>query len=975
MALTFEIARDRADRPIVSASFVLARRPAPDERLGPIVSHAVVTFELEAVTDEGSIDRTRASVELASGAVRSFGTGPFGQVAVSLTESGAAAGALLQSLLLGADGPAVRVDARLAAQARGASRVVVALRRLWEFLDSGVAADRMVTAARFTRLLPALVEAGCVRIEGPRPPADAVAAAVLRVSRTVLAPDGTDRLRVADRAPGDQEVTASVESPPAHQEVATASRPIGELLGAAIADDPADFIEIVAPNGEYLDDIIPPRRASARRAGPAFTPIMLRTDAVMRPVALAAGAVAIAPAVSVVQPVHTLPIAAIATDLIFVRPDLLAEPEGPVVDTAGPALWPGRFDATRFWYVPEYAVVVPDPAGAADASPWRFDVRAAGHQLDGTAGLEAEIRVTLRSGMSAEVRAAWEAAGSPPAEPVPHEALTVNLGVPFRDEHGADRIQYHPAAEVVEGAGADAAELVATFRLSDDWARMAYGALSTPGFQAVEPTLTVGFAYSGWRRQAGWFSLAGEGKRATVLAERIGARRAGPGLAASHVAAVAKAGMRIDARIVDRPLIAQAHFFEDRFEWVRLDAISVASAVMPCADFGALYRRTDTQGGPTAIGCQSALQLGQAEFRTFERLDVPAARGWGAVLRSLTRPGYFVLVPSRYLIGRFAADSADRPFEPQIVLTSVLDDDDAKLRAVLAASVDADVPPVVRTAIVRQLRERSSEVVLDLPFAAGLAQEVKLALPGSGELQTIPTPTGFTVVATLEVSDFLVVRAMLETSGIIGGATLTLPGGETVASTLTLFLSQITGPYAAGPVEVARADGKVALTNRIGSPVAVTGVVDGVGARTPVAVTLAADETAKVDIAGTGPFEAEYTAKQTKETLDEVRVYVEELELEVVFVLAELRGAVALEVTTTLLGRAAPPVVLDAAHRQVVQLHQLPLTSYVSDPTLELAVTAVGADGSRVTEPTVTWSIRRQGAVIPVSAPEPGQPQ
>ena len=987
-----------------SASVVLAHPPGPGERLRDLVTHAVVGLDLVATAPDATIERTRASVLLPSGPARGEGSGPFGQVSLSFTVEGAAAGGLLQSLVERSGGPMVRAEAMTGAGPGVTRRVRLHLGRLWDVLDAHIGAARTLRVADLARHLGELVAGGAlelVELPGTLAGCEAVADIVVRRAVGVLAAVDAEpgRHRLVDRRPGDMEVTAMVTLPGAPGEVMTVERPIGELLADAQVA-PSSYLSLVTADGGKVNGLLPTRALPRAKAGGRDRLVMLQSVDRVQPVVLAAGG-ELRPSVSpaAVRLDTQLAVADAVTLAIF--PTDPPQSPGPVVETGGPAFWPDRFDASTHWDVPELKLVLPDPAPPAEGGPFLFDVTPSGHGLDGSEGLEATIRLTLASRMPDDVRAAWEAAGSPTARPVTSEDLGVQLGVPFRDEDGRLQVQHHPAESITPSAdfGADGGTLVAVFRLSDQWARMAYGALSTPGFQAEPARILVTTSYGGWRRETGSFPIAQPDKIAVVLkppVERLAVlrppviRAVRPprtvvpvepepfpprwevGIAVNQVKTLAKAGLTVEPRLhMNAALLAE--LYQERYEWAHFQAASSVPVLVPCGDHGAAYRRIVPGEDPEAIGCQDVLKLGQAPFRTYEPIEVAAAEGHATVLRSLTRPGHFLLVPDRYLVGRFAPDAGDRAFHPQLLLTSVLDTETAALRAVLAATVEADVAPGVRRAIVEELRSRSPQVTLDLPWAAGVAQVVNLAVPGHGDVQCVPTATGFTIVLTLDVSDFLVVRTMLETTGLSGSATLTLPDGQVVASAVRLGLSQVTGPYDGGPVTLRRDGARVELTNRIGSRVAATRLRAPGGAEVPVDAVLAPGESRTV--AAARPEDGEYdvvaVVESSRETLEEVRVYIEDLEVEVVLVLTgSLSQDTALEIATTFLGRPdAAPLVLTATTRQGARRYQLPLTAYVADPALTYVCTLVAADGTRTSSDPVTWSLRRQGAVIPVAAP------
>ena len=95
--------------------------------------------------------------------------------------------------------------------------------------------------------------------------------------------------------------------------------------------------------------------------------------------------------------VHPSAIAASAhhagvSDLVFAP----QRPQLPRVDDDTSEVWPDSSDPSSYWYLPSYRVVDPDPAQPASVSPFTFRFAERGHDVEGRAGLEATIALTLQ---------------------------------------------------------------------------------------------------------------------------------------------------------------------------------------------------------------------------------------------------------------------------------------------------------------------------------------------------------------------------------------------------------------------------------------------------------------------------------------------------------------------------------------------------------------------------------------------------
>jgi hypothetical protein len=108
------------------------------------------------------------------------------------------------------------------------------------------------------------------------------------------------------------------------------------------------------------------------------------------------------------------------------------------------------------------------------------------------------------------------------------------------------------------------------------------------------------------------------------------------------------------------------------------------------------------------------------------------------------------------------------------------------------------------------------------------------------------------------------------------------------------------------------------------------------------------------------------------ELLEEVRAYIEDLRVGVIFVLSgELGDGVAgLEVRTRFGGHDDPaPLVLSKEHREQERQYVLPLTTFTADPAVDFQVVAVADDRTRREGDWTSWPLRSRGALVPVAAP------
>ncbi|MGD8215304.1 hypothetical protein [Aestuariimicrobium sp. Y1814] len=736
-----------------------------------------------------------------------------------------------------------------------------------------------------------------------------------------------------------------------------------EVLAPVLAPDPSRFVHLVTTAGGVVTDVLPTRSA-VRTRGPTDPGVLLMTKNVALPL------------VHVVRPkpVPLIDKSVVLPSHILVTEELLglhleAPVSGPVLG-GGPLL--GDRSGNQRWYLPEASLVVPAAGADAETSPFRFDLATAGHQPDGTPGLEATVTLTLALGPSQATLLAWEQAGKPPLRPLPCQPV-VGLRIPFRDDQGQPRTETVAASslETIGVLGEQGSQLKVSFRLANSWARLAYGALSTPGFQATAPSLQVTLAHDGWQAE----SVLSQHLVNLVATNKVVAlRQAGDvtrSLSRSQVTSLAKSKLQLKPAISPLEKVKAG---VTSWSWVRRNPVSEVATVLPCAEHGQLYRQARADGWD-AIGCQPALQLGQSEYRTWQAETVTSVTGV-RVFRSLTQPGRFLVVPERYQVGRHAADDPQRALQPTLLLTSTIDTDNpANILCVLAAALEPETNAAQYALLAEELRQRTGrEVDLLSPAQAGLNPAVSWAIPQVNSLDCLAVETGFTIVVSTGVPGFLALKSLLQLGSVVGSARYRLPGGIEFASTLKLDLGNVVGPLA-GAVVAADGGNKVTLTNQLKRQVAVHRVVgNGVVVASP---GLLLDAGASSSIAhpdgAAGPFTVDYTVAPGTETLDEARSYIEDLQLGVTFIATgSFSGLAGLEVACQFLGRDDEVFSLTETQRSREREFILPLTAYATDPAVVFTVTAVATDGTRTSSAAVSWPVRSQGVLIPLDRPAPG---
>ena len=715
-------------------------------------------------------------------------------------------------------------------------------------------------------------------------------------------------------------------------------------------------------------------------------------------------------------------------DDMVLSPDIVAQPlqSGPQIDDARALLWPDRWRSERYWYAPSFRLVLPATNATPDGAPFSFRFVTVGHSASGLAGLEATLLVTLEQEMSPEVQRAWDNLGQPSLTPVPVSGVAVVLEVPFRDEQGQNRTERF-AADTVEKRGS---QIVASFRLLDAWARLCYGALAFVGFQSQPVHLSVSYTFAAyvpvpvnklellyggklvetpvyvhplqphpgpdpdwtirWAEQpyidANQLALVMPNGKLQYAAEAFhqpanmqplltaAALRRGKATIAA-LAGVTPVHPQIENMTAVMNILAETQYCQQS-----QGRTSRVECTVPCDRYGAFYVQT-LDGLDQAVGCQDAFTLGQVAYQQYQLLDAAEFAGpdW-RVFRSLQRPGHFLVVPARYQITRFEPSEGEKAFRPAILLYSTIDAEDASnSRCVVMATLQPDLPPYVRRDLLDKLQRLHATPQVEYITQVQSDYVINWSLPTAGNgaqlLHLVPQAVklwdAFQVSFTTDQEGVPQLQAMLMRGAIVAGVQFTLPDGAQLTSELRFDLATIVGPWSTGPVTVSGEGSAVQLANRIERGVNVPEVRVYPPGQPPTTVRvgqhLARDERWPLTLPVAGEVQPVYSVDAGAANLAEIRSYIEDIQLNFVFLnlvnyanhaLQELR----LRARVRDLPGEQNAVIGErgtAACRFI-----MPLTTYLATPVLQFQVTKIGVDGSSSQTPWLDWSFGQHGNVV-----------
>lgn len=957
------VARRSSGAPLFSMTLTLERQPTVEETsLAPLVRGASCALTLDVTPTDAELEtafrENRPAALFLRGAVfalvrasdghritEAAAIGFGGRAGLQTTFDAEQASAVLRALR--GEDSGIDVVAELSYRPPPAPPpFTFALAEVFAFLDERADDERTFLEVELVYYFARLIQDAIIVVRAPSADRDADAKALIAACAAILTPDG-DRFRLARELPANQHDDG--------MQVLVLKRPLHALLQPLTSHYPMEaLVSAVSPSRDGGFQPVGARVSGSR--GPVEPALAsLGGESVAMTVALRTGRATKANAAALA---HSSLASRLPTPGHWAVQDAVLElPSSPLpqIDDPSALLWRDRVDATRFWYAPELSFLMPAPRDVAGASSFLFSFRTIGHDADGRPGLEATIQLRLRAAMSAETHAAWEALGKPAATPVPLGGLSVSLEIPFRTSTGQTQAQAIKASSVV----ANGADYDVAFTLTDQWARLAYGSLSSPDFQIIPTRIATSFTF-----------------RAFVRSARLGEPHRIQAIVPSRAPLVSAHGPHTNPTLPRPPIRPPITPLPIRPYVVQTQGRSaVIDASVPCNTFGALYVQA-TDGGLEAVGCRDAFKLGVVELKLFERvaLDFGVAAPF-QVLRSLQVPGRFLVLPTSYTVARFEPGDG-RAYRPALFLLANVDGEHLeRSRCVVAATLEPAVSAYWRDALIAKLADELHPTPeLTWPGDLDVSPAFEWALTGSVEADSVRTPEGFQVSLSTGVDGVLLLKSMIERNGVAGSVTFPLADGTKLRSSLVVDLAHISGPFVAGPVEVELSGTTAKLTNRLEQPVNVgsLAVLAG-GRRTVVAVEkqLASGASTTMAVpAGARGATVDAIPLGEVASFEEIRTYVEDIYVSVIFIAnLDFAAVDSLAIETTLVGVAGSvqAVLTSSAPRAEVTL-LLPLTSYLAQPTIRYAITRTPRTGMPVTGPWRDWRLDTLGSVVEIKA-------
>ena len=278
----------------------------------------------------------------------------------------------------------------------------------------------------------------------------------------------------------------------------------------------------------------------------------------------------------------------------------------------------------------------------------------------------------------------------------------------------------------------------------------------------------------------------------------------------------------------------------------------------------------------------------------------------------------------------------------------------------------------------RRLLLEAASPLLELPNMLAQRTEFSWNLTSTPPVEAVTsaTPECLQTALATDLASALLLKTLIQNTGLSGAARFTLEDGSVVTSALSVHLRRITGPWLQGPVSLQPKGETLQFTNRIEGSVAVKDVYLFSGpaepARVPVEATLAPG--ASLDVAAPGAYTSAYADADPladgNPTFEEVRAMIEEIECNVVFldvVNYENHGLARLDIDARL--RDVPGVFrvgMDSRRGSVNFL--LPLTVYLAARIVEFQLTKVAAGKPDEVLPWKAWDMEANSNIVTITS-------
>jgi hypothetical protein len=602
----------------------------------------------------------------------------------------------------------------------------------------------------------------------------------------------------------------------------------------------------------------------------------------------------------------------------------------PVVNDVNALYFEDRIYDKKAWYLPKFIIQMPALNEAPDNAPFQFTYESKGATNAGKPALTGRLRFVLQMITAEDTTAAILASGRTEILRVPLEQLSFSILLPFIDEADGQTKQYAFPANTTS----DGDKITAEVEFSNDWLRLAYGALSTPGFQTSSMQVQIRYLFSCYNPvQGSIFDVIFGAKSLKTQVLYPKAKKSTEKIILENTDTTgyfdaekliynhprSNVALRLEARAQNnagRALREDEHFMHTAVGLKPLQAVSPATIkplvylqadllsslkrikynlntqsvqlalplVFPCSTYGNFYQQL-IDAELHSIGCQDAFKLGEIVYKEYEEISSLSDEQY-VVYRSLAQPGRFVLLPERYCITRREVGEPDA-YRPLIFLNALLDPEiPTNNKVEFRVTLQPDVPLFKIHQLEEKLKAYHPSPMIEYPTAVqhtgfNINWAIDPAIAATAENALIDASGPFiSAYFKSDLPGWQLLKSVLASPGISGSIAVNLADGSQFLSNLLLKLDVVRGTWKNGPLHVSTEAGQTTLTNKTEGKINVIDLIRvtaGTDAESiPVEKTLEPD--ASCTIPATEGFLPTYTyAMGDPVAIEETRSFVEDI--------------------------------------------------------------------------------------------------
>lgn len=468
-----------------------------------------------------------------------------------------------------------------------------------------------------------------------------------------------------------------------------------------------------------------------------------------------------------------------------------------------------RMQSKWQWYIPEWSLHLQDHDDINGA--FRFEFEQRGFTANAEPAFYAHIQFELRAIEPDHLKRAIATSRQRglTVKSILPSIQSVFLEIPYVDQ-GTGRISRRRLrATFRQNKG----RLLCEVQVQHDTVRLAYGALSHPGFQSEPARVHISARFNAYeiltRAQSSIKQVTPRGVQTAGLSA-LPALQHRP-VSLRPIAGVPDTVLR--PGIVGAPVQIKPQPINDRkkYKLTQMSTEQKLDMLVPCSTYSQAYRqRIDDE--TFGIGCLQPLLLGETNHDLVQELADLRSDSF-RVYRQLPQPNRFLVLPASYHLTRRL--TTEDTAEPALGLYSAYDparDDDTLFT--FDAHLEPNITPLALERLKIALSRYSPSPQLDFPTEVDLESQT-LTISSEGEYSFITDGPFLNVSIRANLSEALIIKARLESSGILGNGVFTLADGTRLEpSVIRIALNDIGGPWPEGPIQAQIQDKQLLLTNR-----------------------------------------------------------------------------------------------------------------------------------------------------------------